>query len=107
MECVDTASLGIVERFGNFIGVLEPGLNCVAWPIDSVVGRVSGRVQQFACDCGTKTRDNVFVFVQVLYTANGIMLLALRFCHLLTFSLSTSAPPRLRRQVVIQYQVRP
>lgn len=56
---MDTASLGIVERFGNFTTVLSPGLNCILWPIDSIVGRVSGRVQQFACDCGTKTKDNV------------------------------------------------
>eukprot|EP00624_Nannochloropsis_granulata_P000846 evm.model.NODE_13667_length_9612_cov_17.590200.4 len=36
------------------------------WPIDNVVGRVSARVQQLVCDCGTKTKDNVFVSVQVI-----------------------------------------
>ena len=56
IECVDTASVGIVERLGNFTGVLSPGLNLIAWPLDSVVGRVSGRIQQFACDCATKVQ---------------------------------------------------
>jgi len=46
--------------------ILPPGLNCIMWPIDSVVGRVSARVQQLVCDCGTKTKDNVFVSVQVI-----------------------------------------
>ena len=59
IECIDTATLGIQERFGNFVRVLPPGAHLICWPIDSVNGRVSGRVQQFACDCGTKTKDNV------------------------------------------------
>jgi hypothetical protein len=63
-ECVDTATLGVVERLGSFTRMLSPGLNIVAWPIESVIGRVSGRVQQFACDCATKSKDNVFVWVQ-------------------------------------------
>jgi len=46
--------------------ILPPGLNWIMWPIDSVVGRVSARVQQLVCDCGTKTKDNVFVSVQVI-----------------------------------------
>jgi regulator of protease activity HflC (stomatin/prohibitin superfamily) len=46
--------------------ILPPGLNCIMWPIDNVVGRVSARVQQLVCDCGTKTKDNVFVSVQVI-----------------------------------------
>ncbi|KAM3572520.1 hypothetical protein VYU27_005494 [Nannochloropsis oceanica] len=58
--------MGIQERFGNFVGILPPGLNCIMWPIDNVVGRVSARVQQLVCDCGTKTKDNVFVSVQVI-----------------------------------------
>lgn len=66
IECVDTATLGIMERFGNFTSVLAPGFNLICWPVDSVVGRVSGRVQQLACECGTKTKDNVFVFVNVV-----------------------------------------
>lgn len=66
IECVDTATLGIVERFGNFTNVLSPGFNLICWPIDSVVGRVSGRVQQIDCSCGTKTKDNVFVSIQVV-----------------------------------------
>jgi hypothetical protein len=41
-------------------------MNFICWPIDSVVGRVSARVQQLVCDCGTKTKDNVFVAVQVI-----------------------------------------
>src|SRR6056297_375477 len=41
-------------------------MNLICWPIDIVVGRVSARVQQLVCDCGTKTKDNVLVAVQVI-----------------------------------------
>lgn len=54
--------MGIQERFGNFVGILPPGMNCIMWPIDSVVGRVSARVQQLVCDCSTKVTRLLCVF---------------------------------------------
>jgi len=41
------------------------GPSCIFWPLQSVVGRLSLRVQQLDVLCETKTKDNVFVQVGV------------------------------------------
>merc|ERR1712194_380941 len=41
------------------------GPSCIVWPLQSVVGRLSLRVQQLDVLCETKTKDNVFVQVGV------------------------------------------
>jgi len=56
----------IVERFGKFQKVLKPGLNCVGIPLVSRhAGAVSRRIQQLSVYVESKTKDNVFLTVQV------------------------------------------
>jgi len=63
--CVRTKEVGVVEDLGNFEQLLGPGLHFVLWPLKSVVGRLSLRIQQLDVRCETKTKDNVFVQVAV------------------------------------------
>lgn len=55
----------IIETFGKFTGVANPGLNMKIPFIQRIVGRVNLRVQQLDVDIETKTKDNVFVHVVV------------------------------------------
>lgn len=64
-QCIRTQEVGIVEDLGQFKRILSPGLHCIVWPLQSIVGRLSLRVQQLDVICETKTKDNVFVKVQV------------------------------------------
>lgn len=64
-QCVRTQEVGIVEDLGQFKRILSPGLHCIVWPLQSIVGRLSLRIQQLDVICETKTKDNVFVKVQV------------------------------------------
>jgi regulator of protease activity HflC (stomatin/prohibitin superfamily) len=55
----------VIERFGKFSSIAQPGLNFkIPW-IDYVVGVVNLRVQQLDVRVETKTEDNVFVHVIV------------------------------------------
>ncbi len=63
--CVSTASLGVVETFGQYKKFAEPGLTCMCWPASSIVGTISTRVRQLDVTCETKTKDNVFLRVSV------------------------------------------
>merc|ERR1712194_800629 len=56
---------GVVEDLGQFKKLLDPGLHCITWPLQSIVGRMSLRIQQLDVLCETKTKDNVFVQVGV------------------------------------------
>lgn len=64
-RCVRTQEVGIVEDLGQFKRILSPGLHCIFWPLQSIVGRLSLRIQQLDVICETKTKDNVFVKIQV------------------------------------------
>ena len=50
---------------GQFKRLVGEGPSCIFWPLQSVVGRLSLRVQQLDVLCETKTKDNVFVQVGV------------------------------------------
>jgi regulator of protease activity HflC (stomatin/prohibitin superfamily) len=63
--CVRTQEVGIVEDLGQFKRLLDPGLHFLVWPLQSVVGTLSLRIQQLDVICETKTKDNVFVQVAV------------------------------------------
>jgi regulator of protease activity HflC (stomatin/prohibitin superfamily) len=63
--CVRTQEVGVVENLGEFKKLLEPGLHCIKWPLEHIVGRMSLRIQQLDVTCETKTKDNVFVQVGV------------------------------------------
>src|SRR5690242_13956901 len=62
---VETAQVAIVQRLGKFARVAGPGLNWKTPYIESVVQRMSMRVQQFDVQVETKTQDNVFVQIPV------------------------------------------
>jgi regulator of protease activity HflC (stomatin/prohibitin superfamily) len=62
---VDTAQAAVVQRFGKFVRVADPGLHFKFPWIELVAGRVNLRVQQFKVEVETKTMDNVFVKVMV------------------------------------------
>ena len=65
LQCVRTSEVAIVEDLGQFKRLLDPGLHCITWPLQGIVGRLSLRVQQLDVYCETKTKDNVFVQVGV------------------------------------------
>jgi len=50
---------------GQYKRLLDAGLHFVFWPLQGVSGRLSLRIQQLDVVCETKTKDNVFVQVQV------------------------------------------
>ena len=60
--CVDTGQRGVKQTFGKAVGVTQPGLNCVLWPI-TTVSPVSVKVQQVDNKTTTKTKDNVTLSV--------------------------------------------
>ena len=62
---VSQQTLGIVERFGKFVRIAQPGLNLKIPLIERIAGRPSLRVQQLDVAVETKTKDDVFVHVVV------------------------------------------
>jgi regulator of protease activity HflC (stomatin/prohibitin superfamily) len=61
---VRTASAGVVERFGKFNRIVQPGLH-VLIPFAENVYFVNLQVQQASFSVETKTHDNVFVQIPV------------------------------------------
>src|SRR6201997_1787169 len=62
---VETAQVAIVQRLGKFARVAGPGLNWKTPYLETVVRRLSMKVQQFEVQVETKTQDNVFVQIPV------------------------------------------
>src|ERR1700720_247247 len=62
---VETAPVAIVQRLGKFVRVAGPGLNWKTPFLETVVYRLSMKVQQFDVQVETKTQDNVFVQIPV------------------------------------------
>jgi regulator of protease activity HflC (stomatin/prohibitin superfamily) len=62
---VQQQTTAIIERFGKFIRIAQPGLNVKIPFVDAVAGRINLRVQQLDVKVETKTHDNVFVHVLV------------------------------------------
>jgi regulator of protease activity HflC (stomatin/prohibitin superfamily) len=63
--CVRTQEVGIVEDLGQFKQLIDPGFHCIFFPLQSVAGTLSLRIQQLDVMCETKTKYNVFVSVAV------------------------------------------
>lgn len=63
--CIRTQEVGVVEDLGQFKRLVDPGFHCIMWPLQSVAGSLSLRIQQLDVYCETKTKDNVFVNVAV------------------------------------------
>jgi len=58
---VQQQSRAIIERFGRYVRTARPGLNFKVPFIETIIQRVSLRVQQLIVEVETKTQDNVFV----------------------------------------------
>jgi len=58
---ISTSEVGIIERWGKYQRLAQPGLGCVICPMEQIVGRLSFRVQQLDVRVETKTLDNVFL----------------------------------------------
>lgn len=80
--CVRTQEVGVVENLGEFQKLLHPGLHCIKWPLEGIVGRMSLRIQvREDRDCGDEpfspcatrygvdpsNRRRVFFFVELLF----------------------------------------
>lgn len=61
---VEQGSVGVVERFGKFNRISQPGLN-LKLPLIESVEKVDTRVQQLDVKVETKTKDNVFIISKV------------------------------------------
>lgn len=70
---VKQQTFAVVERFGKFSRVTEPGLHFRIPLVESIAGRVSIRVNEFNVKIRTKTNDNVFVdlLIAVQYFVDG------------------------------------
>ena len=55
----------IIERFGKFNGVRHAGLNLKIPIVDRIATRMSLRIQQLDVTVETKTKDDVFVHLQI------------------------------------------
>jgi len=62
---VEQQTSAVVERFGKFVRIAGPGLNVKLPFIESVSDEVNLRTQQLVVECETKTKDNVFVKIDV------------------------------------------
>lgn len=62
---VRTAEVAVIQRFGRFLRIAQPGLNIKIPIVDMIAGRVSLRVNQITLTMETKTKDNVFVTIPI------------------------------------------
>ncbi|MDR2782148.1 MAG: SPFH domain-containing protein [Holosporaceae bacterium] len=62
---VQQQTCAVIQRFGKFHRIAEPGLRWRAPVIDSILTRLSFRIHQLDVSVETKTLDNVFVNVVV------------------------------------------
>ena len=62
---VKQQTIGILERFGKFKALKEPGLHFKIPVIDRVAGKISLKIQQLDVIVETKTFDDVFVKLKV------------------------------------------
>jgi regulator of protease activity HflC (stomatin/prohibitin superfamily) len=62
---VEQQTVAVIERFGKFVRVAQPGLNLKIPFIEKVAGRPSMRVHQLDVAVESKTDDDVFVRVNV------------------------------------------
>lgn len=62
---VSQQTAAIVERFGKFESIRQPGLQFKIPFVDQVIGRVNLKIQQLDVLVETKTKDDVFVRIKV------------------------------------------
>jgi len=57
-SCINAGSVGVVQCFGKFQKVQQPGAGIVCFPFQTIFS-TSLAVQQITCDSDCKTKDNV------------------------------------------------
>lgn len=62
---VEQQTIAVVERFGKFLRLAQPGLHIRVPFVDQIVARMGLQVEQLELSIETKTHDNVFVTVEV------------------------------------------
>jgi len=62
---VKQQTAAIIERFGKFVAIRQPGLHIKIPLVDKVVGRMSLKILQLDVIVETKTKDDVFVKLKV------------------------------------------
>ena len=62
---IEQAHAGIIERFGRFNRVVQPGLHFKVPYIDRLAAILSLKIEQNTITADTKTKDNVFVKVNI------------------------------------------
>ncbi|MFT5647638.1 MAG: regulator of protease activity HflC (stomatin/prohibitin superfamily), partial [Aureispira sp.] len=65
IKIVQEKSAKIVQRLGSFNRILHPGINFCIPLLDTISGTVNLKVQQLDIHIETKTKDDVFVKLQV------------------------------------------
>lgn len=85
LTCIRTSEYGVLERFGKFERILEPGMHRLIWPMEREAGRISVRVRQIDLRCETKSRDHgtlfrFFIFVYFPFVC--LLLLCRALCNL-------------------------
>lgn len=63
--CVEQSEVGIIESFGKFNELAQPGCVCLVPCRDTIAGKVSLRLEELNCTVESKTKDNVFIQVQI------------------------------------------
>ena len=63
--CVQDQEIAVIEQLGRWKSFKGPGINCICWPLQEVVGKVSLVMRELDVTCETKTKDNVFTHVKV------------------------------------------
>ncbi|KAL7576043.1 hypothetical protein ACA910_000830 [Epithemia clementina (nom. ined.)] len=58
---ISTAEVGVIETWGKYTGLAQPGCNIIICPMQFMAGKISFRVQQLNVRVETKTMDNVFL----------------------------------------------
>jgi len=58
---ISTSEVAVIERFGKFSHLANPGLRFIPYPMSRVAGKMTYRVQQLDVRVETKTLDNVFI----------------------------------------------
>lgn len=62
---VEQQTTAVIERFGKFLRLASPGLHARVPFIDKIAARMSLQVEQLELQLETKTKDNVFVTVEI------------------------------------------
>ena len=71
--CVQDQEIAVIEQLGRWKSFKGPGINCICWPLQEVVGKVSLVMRELDVTCETKTKDNVFVNVVVSVQYRAIL----------------------------------